>query len=136
VDPEEQARREQDRVIRSRERLKFRVFSAVRDVVLGTDLFRTHFQLHEPDVVVNVYRRYVDVVTSLNEAQLHTLPVRNRSKELNRFAEQVRIGLEKVAPGLELELGNDPTRFGGSEIVMLADVPIGFHATLLRSGNE
>ncbi len=136
MDPEERARREQDRVIRSRERLKFRVFSAVRDLVLATDLFRSHFQLHEPDIIVNVYRQYVDVVTALNEAQLHVLPVRNRSRELYRFAEQLRTGMERIATGLDLTLNDEPSRFGGSEPVMLVDVPSGYRAVLVRSGNE
>jgi hypothetical protein len=136
VDPEERARREQDRVIRSRERLKFRVYSTVRDLVLGTELFRAHFQLHEPDIIVNVYRHYVDVVTSLNEAQFHVLPVRNRSRELNRFAEQLQIGMEKIARDLDLTFTSDAARFGGSEPVMLVDVPCGYRAVLLRSGAE
>jgi hypothetical protein len=136
VDPEERARREQDRVIRSRERLKFRVYSTVRDLVLGTDLFRSHFQLHEPDIIVNVYRHYVDVVTSLNEAQFHVLPVRTRSRELNRFAEQLRVGMEKIATDLDLTFTSDVARFGGSEPVMLVDVPSGYRAVLLRSGAE
>ena len=136
MDPEERARREQDRVIRSRERLKFRVFSAVRDLVLGSDLFRTHFQLHEPDIVVNVYSQYVDVVTCLNESQLHILPVRNRSRELSRFGEQLRVGMERIATGLELKFSSDAAQFGGSEPVMLVDVPIGYRAVFPRSGSE
>ncbi|MFZ1023220.1 MAG: hypothetical protein WAN87_03710 [Thermoplasmata archaeon] len=136
MDPEERARREQDRVIRSRERLKFRVFSVVRDLALGTDLFRSHFQLHEPDIIVNVYSHYVDVVTSLNEAQLHVLPVRNRTRELNRFGEQLRTGMERIATGLDLKISSDPAQFGGSEPVILVDAPIGYRAVLLRSGSE
>lgn len=108
----------------------------MRDLVLATDLFRSHFQLHEPDIIVNVYRQYVDVVTALNEAQLHVLPVRNRSRELNRFAEQLRTGMERIATGLDLTLNDEPSRFGGSEPVMLVDVPSGYRAVLVRSGNE
>jgi hypothetical protein len=136
VDPEERARREQERVIRVRERLKFRVYAAVRDVVLGTELFRSHFELHEPDIVVNVYPQFVDVHTSLNEGQLHLLPAKGRSRELNRFAEELRIGMEKIAANLHVEFTTDPARFGGSEPVMLVDVPSGYRAVLLRSERD
>jgi hypothetical protein len=133
VDPGEQVRREQERVIRGRERLRFRVYSAVRDVVLGTDLFRSHFELHEPEVVVNVYARFVDVNACLNEGQLRLLPANSRSRDLNRFAEELRNGLRKVAADLHLEFTTDPARYGGSEPVMLSDVPYGYRAVLLRS---
>jgi len=136
VDLEERARREQERVIRGRERLKFRVYAAVRDVVLGTELFRSHFELHEPDIFVNVYAQYVDVHTSLNEGQMHLLPVNGRSRDLNRFAEELRTGIGRVATELHLEFTTDPARFGGSEPVMLVDVPCGYRAVLLRSLRE
>ncbi|MFZ0699036.1 MAG: hypothetical protein WAN74_02420 [Thermoplasmata archaeon] len=136
MDPEEQARREQERVIKGRERLKFRVYSAVRDVVLGSELFRSHFELHEPEIIVNVYARFVDVNTSLNEAQLHLLPARGRSRDLNRFAEELRAGLAGIASKLQLEFTTDPARYGGSEPVMLVGVPCGYRAVLLRSQPE
>jgi hypothetical protein len=136
VDPEERARREQERVIKDRERVKFRVYSAVRDVVLGTELFRSHFELHEPDISVNVYAQFVDVNTSLNEGQLHLLPASGRSRALNRFAEELRIGIERIAANLHLEFTTDPARFGGSERVMLVEVPCGYRAVLLRSERE
>jgi hypothetical protein len=136
VDSEERARREQERVIRGRERLRFRVYTAVRDVVLGTELFRSHFELHEPEIFVNVYAQFVDVNTSLNEAQLHLLPARGRTRDLNRFAEELRTGLERIATTLHLEFTGDPARFGGSGPVMLVDVPCGYRAVLLRSERE
>jgi hypothetical protein len=136
VDLEEQARREQERVIKARERLRFRVYTAVRDVMLGSELFRSHFELHEPDIVVNVYAQVVDVNASLNEAQLHLLPARGRSRELNRFAEELGAGLARMAPKLQLELTTDPLRFGGSGPVMLAGVPCGFRAVLIRAPQE
>ncbi|MGD0250819.1 MAG: hypothetical protein ABSB97_08065 [Thermoplasmata archaeon] len=136
MDPEERARREQEQVLKDRERLRFRVYSAVRDVTLGTDLFRSHFQLHEPEIVVNVYARFVDVNTSLNEAQLRLLPARGRPRNLNRFAEELRAGAERVAADLHLEFTTDPARFGGSDAVMLVGVPVGYRAVLLRSQPE
>lgn len=136
MDPEERARREQERVIRDRERLKFRVYSAVRDLVLGTELFRSHFELHEPDIVVNVYARFVDVNATLNEGQLRLVPVKSRSRDLGRFAEELRRGLAKIAGELHLEITSDPTRFGGSWPVMLVDVPSGYRAVLLRPERE
>lgn len=136
MDPEEQARREQERVIKGRERLKFRVYSAVRDVVLGSELFRAHFELHEPDIFVNVYAQFVDVHTSLNEGQLRLLPARGRSRDLHRFAGELRTGIERIAAGLQLEFTADPARFGGSEPVMLVDVPCGYRAVLLRPPRE
>lgn len=136
MDPEERARREQERIIKSRERLKFRVYAGLRDVVLGTELFRLHFELHEPDIVVNVYAQFVDVNASLNEGQLHLLPAQGRSRDLNRFAEELRAGSERVAVSLQLQLTTDPARFGGSGPVMLTDVPCGYRAVLLRSPPE
>ena len=136
MDLEERARREQERVIRDRERLKFRVYSAVRDVTLGTELFRSNFQLHEPDIVVNVYASFVDVNVSLNEGQLHLLPVHGRSRDLNRFAEELRTGIARIAPSLHLEFTTDSARFGGSEPVTLVDVPCGYRAVLLRPERE
>jgi hypothetical protein len=136
VDPEEQARREQERVIKSRERLKFRVYAAVRGVVLGTELFRAHPQLFEPDIFVNVYAHSVDVNTSLNEGQLRLLPVHGRSRALNRFAKELRGGIEKVSADLHLDLSTAPGPFGSSEPVMLVDVPCGYHVVLLRTERE
>lgn len=136
MDPVERARREQERVIKARERLKFRVYAAVREVALGTELFRAHFQLHEPEIVVNVYARFVDVNTSLNEAQLRLLPIPSRSRELSRFAEELRAGIENAATELHLEFTRDPAQFGGSEPVMLVDVPCGYRAVLLRPEPE
>jgi hypothetical protein len=122
--------------MKSRERLRFRVYSAVREVMLGTELFRSNFQLHEPDFVVSAYAAFIDVNASLNEGQLQLIPVNNRSRELNRFAEELRQGIEKIASNLGLEFTTDPTRFGGSGPVMLLDVPIGYRAVLLRSASE
>ena len=136
MDPEERARKEQERVVRDRERLKFRAYAACREVGLASELFRSHFQLHEPEITVNVYPRYVDVNVCLNDAQLRLLPARGRSKELHRFAGELRAGLEKVAADLNLEFTVDPARFGGSEPVTLVDVPIGYRAVLLRPGPE
>jgi hypothetical protein len=136
VDPEDRARREQERVIKARERQKFRVYAAVRDLVLSTELFRSHFELHEPDIVVNVYARFVDAHISLNEGQLHLLPARGRARELNHFAEELRTGIARIALDLHLEFTTEPARFGGSEPVMLVDVPIGYRAVLLRSQRE
>lgn len=136
MDPAEQARREHERVLRGRERLRFRVAAGVRDVVLGTELFRFHPQLFEPDIFVNVYAQWVDVHTSLNEGQLRLLPAGTRARLLSRFAEELRSGIERVAGELHLEFTADPARFGGSQPVMLVDVPSGFRAVLLRPATE
>jgi hypothetical protein len=136
VDDEERARKEQERISRDRERLRFRVYSAARDVVLGTELFRSNFQLHEPEIVVTVYAQYVDLNASLNEAQLRLLPAKGRSRDLRRFAEELRSGLEKLAVQLQLELTDDPARWGGSGPVSLADAACGYRAVLLRRGRE
>jgi hypothetical protein len=136
VGAEERARREQEKIIQGRERLKFRVYAAARVVVLGTELFRSNFQLHEPDIAVNVYAQYVDVNASLNEGQLRLLPAKARSRDLHRFAVELRTGLEKMAAQLQLEWTTDPARWGGSEPVTLGDVPCGYRAVLLRSERE
>ena len=114
------------------ERLKFRAYAASREVALASELFRSHFQLHEPEITVNVYARYVDVNVGLNDAQLRLLPARGRSRELHRFAEELRAGLEKVAAGLALEFTVDPSHFGGSGPIDLEDAPIGYRAVFRR----
>jgi hypothetical protein len=136
MDPAQSARREQERVMKIRERLRFRVYSGVRDVMLGSQLFRSNFQLHEPDFVVSAYAAFLDVNASLNEGQLQLIPVENRPRDLNRFAEDLRRGIEKVAHDLGLELSTDPAQYGGSGPVMLVDVPIGYRAVLLRRESE
>lgn len=122
--------------MKARERLRFRVYSAVRDVMLGSELFRSNFQLHEPDFVVSAYPTFLDVNASLNEAQLQLIPVENRPRDLNRFSVELHRGIEKVAGALGLELTTDPTLYGGSGPVMLIDVPIGYRAVLLRRESE
>lgn len=132
VDDENRARKEQLRLIKLRERLKFRVYSAVRDVGLRTELFRTHAELHEPDISVNVYPRYVDLNICLTEGQLFLLSAAGRGSELTQFAEELRTGIARAAPILHLKFAMDPAQHGGSEPVMLTDVPCGFRAVLLR----
>lgn len=122
--------------MKARERLRFRVYNAVRGVVLSTELFRSNFQLHEPDIVVSAYARFIDVNASLNEAQLHLLTAVSRSRDLHRFAEELRHGIEKVATNLHLEFTTNPAQFGGSEPIMVVDVPIGYRAVLLRSESD
>jgi len=104
--------------------------------MLGTELFRTNFQLHEPEIVVSVYAQHVDVNASLTENQLRLLPVKGRSRDLHRFAEELREGLGRLAAQLQLELTADPARWGGSEPVTLGDVPCGYRAVLLRRERE
>lgn len=132
MDSPEQARREHERIMKARERLRFRVFAAVRDVAFQTELFRSHPEFYEPDIFVNVYSHWVDANTALNEGQVRLLPVHGRSRDLTRYAEQLRAGIEKAAPALQLEFTTDPARFGGSQPVMLADIPIGYRAVLVR----
>ena len=130
------ARKARERVSSARERLKFRVYSAFRDVVLRTDLFRSHFELHEPDITVNVYPQFADVMTYLNEAQFRVLRRSVQPAELRRFAEQLRVGAEKVANDLHLVSTSDQAGYGSSGPVMLVDVPIGYRAVLIRSEPE
>ena len=118
--------------MKARERLRFQVYSAIRDLMLETDLFRSNFQLHEPDISVSAYARFIDVNASLNEAQLRLIPVENRSRHLNLFAEQLQTGIRKIATRLGLEFATDPSQFGGSTSVTLLDVPIGYRAVLVR----
>ena len=122
--------------MKARERLKFKIYAAVRTAVLATEFFRTHSELYEPEIVVNVYAPYVDVNASLTEGQVRLLPVNGRARELNRFAGELRVGLQKAAASLGLEFTDDPRQYGGSQPVMLVDVPCGFHAILLRHGAE
>lgn len=136
MDPEERARKEHERVMKAREKLKFRVYAAARSAVLATEFFRSHSELYEPEIVVNVYAPYVDVNASLTEGQVRLLPVSGRARELNRFVEELRAGLEKAATSIGLEFTEDPSRYGGSQAVMLVDVPCGLHAILLRRGPE
>jgi hypothetical protein len=136
MDPAQSARREQERVMKARERLRFRVYSAVRDVMLGSDLFRSNFQLHEPDLVVSAYAAFLDVNASLNEGQLQLIPVENRPRILSQFAEELHRGIERVARNLGLELALDSSQFGGSGPILLVNVPIGYRAVLLRRESE
>lgn len=130
------ARRDDERVLRIREQLRFRVYAAVRDVALGTELFRSNFQLHEPEISINVYSHHVDVNASLSEAQLRLVPVTGRPRALSQFATELRDGIEKVATTLQLEFTVDRAKFGGSEPVAVGEVPVGFRAVLLRSNPD
>jgi hypothetical protein len=132
MDPEERAQRARERVSSARERLKFKVYSSFRDVVLRTDLFREHFELHEPDISVNVYAQFVDASTCLNEAQFRLLRGSVPPIGLRRYAEQLQLGVGKLATDLHLEPATGPGPLGASGPVMLADVPIGYRAILLR----
>jgi hypothetical protein len=136
VDSEIGHRKEQIRVLRDRERLRFRVFAAVRDVALGTELFRTHAEIHEPEVTVNVLGHVVDVTTALTERQLHVLREKVRAEDLRRFADELRAGIEAGAAKLNLEFSTDPARHGGSQPVLLAGVPSGYRAVLVRRDAE
>jgi hypothetical protein len=104
--------------------------------VLSTELFRAHSEFYEPDIFVNVYAQLVDVNTSLNEGQLRLLPSAGRTRDLNRFAEELKNGFEQMAADLDLEFTTDPAQFGGSLPVMLLDVPSGYRAVLLRRKGE
>ena len=121
-----------ERVLAARERLRFRVFSAARDVALGTRLFRLNFQLHEPEISVNVYSRHVDVNVCLNEAQLRLLPKTERSRELEHFTRELQSGIERLAASVQLVFTLEKPQFGGSEAIMAGENAIGYHAVLLR----
>jgi hypothetical protein len=136
VDPEEKAGRARERALTARERLRFRVYSAVRDVVLGTELFRSHPELHEPEIFVNVYAQLVDVNACLSEGQLRLLREKTGAKGLSRFAEELRIGIGEAAAGLRLEFTTNPVQFGGSQPVILLDTASGYRAVLLRPEPE
>lgn len=124
--------RELERVLRTRDRVRFRVYAAVRDAMLRSELFRSVPQLHEPEVVVNVTGAWVDVTAALNEGQFHLLLANERTPDLPRFAEELRRGIENAAREIGLDLSTDPARFGGSQPVMLGPLPIGYRAALLR----
>jgi len=126
-------RREDERTLRAWEQLRFRVYSAARDIALGTQLFRTNFQLHEPEITVNVYARFVDLNVSLNGAQFHLIPLEGRSRDLDLFAQELEGGIRRVAATLELDFTTDPAQFGGSGPIRLVTVPIGYRAVLLRT---
>lgn len=118
--------------MKGRERLRFHVYSAVRGAVLDTALFRSHSELNEPEIVVNVYAEFVDAVASLTEGQVRLLPVRGRAHELHRFGEELRRGLGRIAPGLRLEPTTESSLLGRSQPVLLVDVPIEYRAIFRR----
>lgn len=124
--------KEEERVLRAREKLRFRLFAAVREMMLATELFRTHYELHEPEVVVSVFADDVDIVAVLNESQIRLLKGRVGLGELTRFAADVRRGLARCATEAGLEARSD--RHGREEpaLVALVDAPIGCHAVLGR----
>lgn len=133
MDPEEQARRDNERVVNSRERLRARVDAKVREFVLGSALFRAHPELGQPDVFVHVYSQFVHVVTSLNGAQLSILPIHGRTRDLNHFAEELRERFERLATDLHMTLVTEPGGpFGKSTPVMVIDTPSGYWAVLSR----
>lgn len=136
TDPEALARREHERIMRSRDRLKFQVYALARGVVLATELFRTHSELYEPEIIVNIYPGTIDVYTSLTEGQVRLLPVTGRAQLLRKFAEELRAGLARAAPGLHLDLSADPAYLGGSQPILLGDVPSGYRAVLVRRDPE
>ncbi len=125
-------RRDEERVLKAREQLRFRLYAAIRDVALGTELFRANFQLHEPEISISVYSHHVDVNASLSESQLRLVATDGRPRVLTRFAEQLRSGMERAAITLQLELSEQPGRFGVSEPILVGEVPVGYHAVLLR----
>lgn len=132
----ERARREHERVLRVRDRLRFKVYAAVRGVVLGTELFRSHPSLFEPEVAINVYPHLIDVYTSLTEGQLRLVPAARRASELKRFGEELEAGLQRIAADLDLGFTTSAGDLGGSQPVVLVDVPTGYRAVLLRRDRE
>jgi len=128
--------KDHDRTMRTRERLKFRVYAAVRELVMNSDLYRSRPDFFEPDIVINVYPDCVDVSTALNEGQVHLLPAEGRAVALVRFLEELRNGMQRVALSLGLELSPEGSHHGGTRPVMLLDVPIGYRAILLRKDRE
>jgi hypothetical protein len=133
MDAQERARMKHDRLMKARQRLQNRVLTSVRNIVLGTALFRSHPELHDPDVSVTVYAQFVLVTTSLNGGQLEILPVDGRARDLNEFAEQLREGLETLAADLHLPMVQDPgSPLGRSGPIMVLDTPSGYQAVLLR----
>ena len=119
-----------------RERLRFRLYAAVRDLALGTELFRVHYSLHEPEVLVSVYAQFAEVSTTLTENQLRLLPGEGRARELPRFAAELEAGFTRIAGDLGLELLPNPNALELSGRVQLAGVPIGYRAIFGRLGAE
>ena len=119
-----------------RERLRFRLYAAVRDLALGTELFRVHYALHEPEVQVGVYPQFADVSTVLTEGQLRLLPGEGRGRELPKYAAELAVGFARVGQELGLDLLPNPSSLELSGPVRLADVPIGYRAIFRRTGPE
>jgi hypothetical protein len=136
VRPSDATQRELERIVKARERLKFQVYAAVRDVALRTELFRSHPQLHEPEISVHVYPQLVDVYTSLTEGQLRLLRVSGPRRDLTQFALELRRGIEVSARNLGLTFTEEPHRLGGSQPVGLLDSACGYRAVLIRSEPE
>lgn len=132
----EAAQRERERLVKARERLKFQAYAAVRDVALRTELFRSHPQLHEPEISVNVYPQFVDVYASLTEGQLRLLRVGGVRQDLDRFAAELKKGIEGAVGSLRLTLTEDPAQLGGSLPVKLLGGAIGYRAVLVRNEPE
>jgi len=124
--------REVERVLRERERLRFRVYAATREAVLATELFRSHAQLHEPEIATNVYPGAVEVVTTLSEGQLRLLRADADASAFSRFVEDVRSRLESRGDALGLRSVAEAPGFGRSEAVRAAGVPCGYRALFLR----
>lgn len=133
VDPEARYQRDFDRIRNTNLQLKERVDRAARDVARSTTLFRERPELGKPDVFVNVYAQFVDIRSSLTGGQIHHLPVDGRHAEMARYAEELRIGFEKIGADLHLPLVTGPSPIGGSGPIYVENAPLGYRAVLRGS---
>ena len=130
VDSEARHRGDFDRTRNANRRLKERVDQAARDVARSTTLFRERPDLGKPDVFVNVYAQFVDIRSSLNGGQIHRLPMDGRHAAMARYAEELRVGFEKIGAELHLPLVTGPSPIGGSGPIYVENFPLGYRAVL------
>jgi hypothetical protein len=136
VDPSARFFQEHKIEMDSQQRLQARVQEAVTRATRETTLFRERPELGEPDAFARAYRQFVLVNVCLNRGQIQLLPIAGRVPELERFTEEVRVGIETVAQQLHLGFEPGPGRFGstGPIGVLPPNVPGGYTAALTRPG--
>jgi hypothetical protein len=130
VDLEARSRRDFSRIRNADRRLRERVGQAAQDVARSTTLFQERPELGKPDVFVNVYAQFVDIRSSLNGSQVHHLPIEGRRTEMARYAEELRVGFEKIGAELHLPLVTGPSPIGGSGPIYVGNAPLGYRAVL------
>jgi hypothetical protein len=138
VDPAERFRREHAREMDSQERLRDRVSSAVGRLARETSLFQQRPELGDPDVIVQAYLQFVLVNVCLNPGQIRIVPFEGRIPALDRFTEELKVGVERIARELHLvfEPGAGPFGTTGPIGVLPPSTPGGYQAVLVRPRTE